>query len=59
MKLKLNGIGRDVGHDCFLFLAFSRRPTDDEIRALHDAFREATANLGADVPGNDKARDAI
>jgi hypothetical protein len=37
--LKVNGVGRDAGHDCFVSVAFSRRPTDDELRAFHDAIR--------------------
>jgi hypothetical protein len=37
--LKVNGVGRDAGHDCFVSVAFSRRPTDGELRAFHDAIR--------------------
>jgi hypothetical protein len=37
--LKVNGVGRDGGHPCFISVAFNREPTDNELRAAHDALR--------------------
>lgn len=40
-KLKCNGIGRDKDNDQFLFFAFNRKPTDDEMRYLHEVMERA------------------
>jgi hypothetical protein len=51
--LKVNGVGRDAGHDCFVSVAFSRRPTDDELRAFHDAIRGMPIAAGEEYPPSD------
>jgi hypothetical protein len=37
----VSGIGRDAEDDCCLVVYCKRRPTDDEMRAMHDALRGA------------------
>lgn len=34
--LRLNGVGRDVEHPCFVSVAFNRPLTDDELRFFHE-----------------------
>ncbi len=40
-KLKCPGVGRNGDHDGSLIFYFSRRPTDDEMRYLHDVMKRA------------------
>ncbi len=40
-KLKCSGVGRDKDNEQFLFFAFSRKPTDDEMRYLHEVMERA------------------
>lgn len=37
----VSGVGRDSGAENVLVVYCSRRPTDDEMRVIHDAIREA------------------
>ena len=37
------GIGRDPENDRVVFLSLSRVPSDDELRAIHDAIRRTPA----------------
>ena len=41
-RLIVRGVGRDAEHPSgrFLFVALNRRPTDDELRAIHELLRE-------------------
>jgi hypothetical protein len=39
LVVKIRGVGRDVGHDQFVSLALSERPTDDQLRSLHEYLR--------------------
>lgn len=41
--LRAVGIGRDPENDRVVFLSLSRAPTDDEVRAIHDAIRRTPA----------------
>lgn len=38
--LSAKGIGRDPDNEQVLFASFDRRPTDDEMRAIHDLLRK-------------------
>jgi hypothetical protein len=38
-RLKARGVFRDPDSDRTLFIAFNRRPTDDEMRAIHEILR--------------------
>lgn len=40
-RLKVNGVGRDPENARVINVFFSREPTDDEMRAFHDAVRAA------------------
>lgn len=44
--LHLNGVGRDTsdGSGRSLLLFFNRQPSDDEMRAIHDALRPIVNN---------------
>ena len=43
--LKLNGVGRDAEHEQALCFYFDRKPTDEEMRFLHEALERETGNL--------------
>lgn len=48
--LRVTGIGRAGDHDRELSLFFNRRPTDDELRRVHEIMRAAvTAPTGEEV----------
>ncbi len=49
--LRAKGIGRDFENEQTLFVSFNRRPTDDELRALHDLLRD----MAEDVPATSRA----
>lgn len=36
---KVNGVGRDPGHDRAITVYFDRKLSDDELRALHEFLR--------------------
>ncbi len=40
-KLKCSGVGRDAQHDRSLCFYFNRKPTDDEMRFLHEVVERA------------------
>ena len=37
--MKVRGVGRDTTDDRFVFIALSDRPTDDQLRSLHEHLR--------------------
>jgi len=37
--LRVNGVGRDADNERTLIVYFDRRPTDDELRAVHEHLR--------------------
>jgi len=39
--LKCPGVGRDAGNDRSLCFYFNRKPTDDEMRYLHEVMQRA------------------
>jgi hypothetical protein len=39
--LRCQGVSRDVGNERALSFYFSRRPTDDELRLLHQVMQRA------------------
>lgn len=39
-RMKVDGIGRDPQNEQVLFLSLSRRPTDDEMRAIQDMLNQ-------------------
>ncbi len=42
--LRINGVGRDAENERSLILYLSRRPTDDEMRRLHNYLNGLQAN---------------
>ncbi len=40
-QLKATGIGRDPDNSQFLFIGFNKKPSDDEMRAIHDFLRRS------------------
>jgi len=50
MKLKCNGAGRDKDNDQFLWFAFNREPTDDELRYLHEVVKRAAECSPIEAP---------
>lgn len=42
-ELRCTGIGRDADHAASLVLYFDRKPTDYEMRFLHDVMKRACA----------------
>jgi hypothetical protein len=38
-RMKVRGVGRDAGHEQFVSVALSERPTDDQLRSLHEYMR--------------------
>lgn len=40
MSMKVQGVSRVADNEKALLVSFTRRPTDDEIRTLHDLLRE-------------------
>ncbi len=49
--LRAKGIGRDFENEQMLFVSFNRRPTDDEMRVIHDLLRD----MAEDVPATSRA----
>ncbi|MGU5243995.1 hypothetical protein [Pseudomonas aeruginosa] len=47
---EVSGIGRDTGHPRAVVLYLSKAPTDDDLRAIHDALRSLAAAPGNSVP---------
>ncbi|WP_254904652.1 hypothetical protein [Pseudomonas aeruginosa] len=47
---EVSGIGRDTGHPRAVVLYLSKAPTDDDLRAIHDALRSLAAAPGKEVP---------
>jgi len=50
MKLKCNGAGRDKDNNQFLWFAFNRTPTDDELRYLHEVVKRASECSPVETP---------
>lgn len=44
LELIGRGVFRDGGEERTLCISFNRKPTDDELRAVHDFFRRSPAN---------------
>lgn len=42
-QIKCSGIGRDAGNEKSLCFYFNRKPTDDEMRYLHDVMQRSSA----------------
>ncbi|EPL4105556.1 hypothetical protein MWR74_006789 [Pseudomonas aeruginosa] len=47
---EVSGIGRDTGHPRAVVLYLRKEPTDDDLRAIHDALRSLAAAPGKEVP---------
>ncbi len=47
---EVSGIGRDNGHPRAVVLYLRKEPTDDDLRAIHDALRSLAAAPGKEVP---------
>ncbi|HHG5366620.1 TPA: hypothetical protein ACPWM7_003532 [Pseudomonas aeruginosa] len=47
---EVSGIGRDTGHPRAVVLYLRKEPTDDYLRAIHDALRSLAAAPGKEVP---------
>ncbi|HHW1591445.1 hypothetical protein QOT74_16760 [Pseudomonas aeruginosa] len=47
---EVSGIGRDTGHPRAVVLYLRKEPTDDDLRAIHDALRSLAAAPGNSVP---------
>jgi hypothetical protein len=45
IKLNCHGVGRNKDHLASLLFYFNRRPTDDEMRFLHEVMERASASL--------------
>lgn len=48
LGLRCFGVGRDSENPKALCFSFSRPPTDDELRALHDLVRRECYRIGGD-----------
>ncbi|NAS56508.1 hypothetical protein FOV17_30570 [Pseudomonas aeruginosa] len=46
---EVSGIGRDTGHPRAVVLYLRKEPTDDDLRAIHDALRSLAAAPGKEV----------
>lgn len=51
IELKCRGVGREPDEECALTFYFSRKPSDDEMRCLHDALRGVTTRAPAPASG--------
>lgn len=58
--MKVRGVGRDAGHEQFVSVALSERPTDDQLRSLHEYLRGwPSLNDNAPAASEPSERDKI